>query len=209
MNAIAYIDGFNLYYGSLKSTADKWLDIQALAAAITPKHATLTAVRYFTAKVKPSARSPSAHTDQAAYLDALAASCPLVDIKYGHFLRHKVRAENASPPPNTVRIFKTEEKGSDVNLAVHLLNDVWGGVAKVVVLISNDSDLAEAVQLAQARGVRVYWFPPVRNPKRRPSVELCRVVSDQRSIYPSLYTKCQLPNPVPRPNGAICKPTGW
>ncbi len=31
LRTIAYIDGFNLYFGSLKNTHYKWLDISALA----------------------------------------------------------------------------------------------------------------------------------------------------------------------------------
>ena len=37
---------------------------------------------------------------------------------------------------------KTEEKGSAVNLAVHLLNDGWLDAYDCAVVISNDSDLA-------------------------------------------------------------------
>lgn len=41
-----------------------------------------------------------------------------------------------------VDIIKTEEKGSDVNLAVHLLNDGWLDAYDCAVVVSNDSDLA-------------------------------------------------------------------
>ncbi|MBN8717526.1 NYN domain-containing protein [Thermomonas sp.] len=205
MDAIAYVDGFNLYYGALKGTKAKWLDLQALAIALAPKPLVVRKIRYFTAKVKPAPRSPSAHMDQQAYLDALRAHCPLIEIHYGDFLRHKVRMESANPPPATVEVFKTEEKGSDVNLAVHLLNDAWAGQAQAAILISNDSDLAEAVRLAQAQGMPVYWFPPTLNNGRYPSVELKKVTAFQRGMYPNVLGRCQLPNPV----GNISKPTGW
>ena len=42
-----------------------------------------------------------------------------------------------------VEVIKTEEKGSDVNLAVHLLNDAWLDRYECAVVVSNDSDLAE------------------------------------------------------------------
>lgn len=41
----------------------------------------------------------------------------------------------------TVSVLKTEEKGSDVNLAVDLLHDCVQGLYDCVVVISNDSDL--------------------------------------------------------------------
>lgn len=209
MDTIAYVDGYNLYYGALKRTPNKWLDLQKFVQALTPNSLTLRKIRYFTARVKPGSRSPNAHTDQAAYLDALVAHCPMVEIKFGHYLRHIVTAESATPPHNLVKVFKNEEKGSDVSLAVHLLNDACNGTAKAAVLISNDSDLAEAVQLVQSRGVKVWWFPPVLNPKRYPSVELARVVAEQRSIFRSMPGRCQLPNPVPCAAGLISKPAGW
>lgn len=50
MIANVYIDGFNLYYGCLKGTAYKWLDLEALAKRLLPKDE-INRIRYFTAKV--------------------------------------------------------------------------------------------------------------------------------------------------------------
>jgi hypothetical protein len=33
-----YVDAFNLYYGSLKGTPDRWLDLDALFRAVFPKN---------------------------------------------------------------------------------------------------------------------------------------------------------------------------
>ena len=40
-------------------------------------------------------------------------------------------------------MIRTEEKGSDVNLAVHLLNDGWMNACDCAVVFTNDSDIAE------------------------------------------------------------------
>ena len=48
-----------------------------------------------------------------------------------------------------MEVIKTEEKGSDVNLAVHLLNDAWLDRYECAVVVSNDSDLAEATRLVK------------------------------------------------------------
>ena len=61
-----YIDGFNLYYGSLKGTPYKWLDPYALACALMPSDH-VTAVHYFTARVKPTPKNPSVHQRQDVY----------------------------------------------------------------------------------------------------------------------------------------------
>ena len=55
--AAVYIDGFNLYYGALKGTPYKWLDVEALARKLAPTDQ-LVAVRYFTARVRPQPNDP-------------------------------------------------------------------------------------------------------------------------------------------------------
>ena len=40
-----------------------------------------------------------------------------------------------------VSVLNWEEKGSDVNVATHLLLDVLGGAVDAAVVVSNDSDL--------------------------------------------------------------------
>ncbi len=52
--AIVYIDGFNLYYGLLKGTPWRWLDLGAFADRLVGKHHEVIAVRYFTARIKPT-----------------------------------------------------------------------------------------------------------------------------------------------------------
>ena len=53
--AIVYIDGFNFYYGELKNTPYKWLDIQAMAERLRNAE-DVVLVRYFTSFVMgPSA----------------------------------------------------------------------------------------------------------------------------------------------------------
>jgi hypothetical protein len=62
----------------------------------------------------------SAPVDQQIYLRALR-TIPNLSITYGHFLTHSVRmALSGVNPAQRVWVDKTEEKGSDVNLAAHL-----------------------------------------------------------------------------------------
>jgi len=89
----------------------------------------------------------------------------------GHFLRNKVKAENAKPPPDLVQVWKNEEKGSDVNLAVHLLNDAWKNEYDCAVVVSNDSDLAESMRLAKQHNKVIGLITPGA-PKRKTSVQL-------------------------------------
>jgi hypothetical protein len=45
-----YVDAFNLYYGSLRGTPYRWLDLGALCARLLPKDR-INRIRYFTATV--------------------------------------------------------------------------------------------------------------------------------------------------------------
>jgi len=42
MATIVYVDGFNLYYGALKGTPYKWLDIHALSRRLLPNDQIVT-----------------------------------------------------------------------------------------------------------------------------------------------------------------------
>ena len=44
-----------------------------------------------------------------------------------------------------------EEKGSDVNLSAHLLNDVWKGLFDAAAVISNDTDLVTPIRMVGYR----------------------------------------------------------
>lgn len=53
--------------------------------------------------------------------------------------------------PRVVEVHKTEEKGSDVNLATFLLVDGFDQLYDEAVVISNDGDLAGAIHQANTR----------------------------------------------------------
>ena len=57
-----------------------------------------------------------------------------------------------------LRVMKTEEKGSDVNLATHLLVDAFDDAFNIAVIISNDSDLKSLSGLSAAVSERKSCF---------------------------------------------------
>jgi uncharacterized LabA/DUF88 family protein len=149
--AAVYIDGFNLYYGALKGTPYKWLDVEALARKLAPTDQ-LVAVRYFTARVRPQPNDPRQPQRQQAYLRALD-TLPLVTVHFGHYLSHPTRMPLANPSPGgtrTVEVIKTEEKGSDVNLATYLLLDAFRDRCDKAVVVTNDSDCASQSEWPRA-----------------------------------------------------------
>ena len=68
-----YVDGFNLYYGCLKGTPHKWLDLEALCAVMMPTN-DIKRIRYFTARVKERPGDTTPPVRQQAYLRALYSS---------------------------------------------------------------------------------------------------------------------------------------
>lgn len=207
MRTIIYIDGFNLYYGCLKGTPHKWLDLKALFQSLLKPENQIVEIKYFTAKVKSKPTDPSAPQRQQAYIRALEAHIPEVSIHYGHFLQHNQRMANANPPPNTVEVIKTEEKGSDVNLAVQMLNDAWLNSYDCAVVVSNDSDMAESMRLIRQHHQNkvLGLITPGHNKTSQQLKQHANFVKTIRSS--NLLSNCQLPQNIP--GTSIHKPADW
>lgn len=102
---------------------------------------------------------------------------------------------------------KTEEKGSDVNLATYLLLDAFQGACDTAVVVSNDSDLAEPVKVArQVAGIKVGLVNP--HPKGKRTKHLTG--DFYRQVRPHLLASNQLPIEVADSSGRkIQKPSAW
>ncbi len=57
MDTYVYIDGFNLYYGALKGTQYKWLNLQKLCELVLPNNK-IAYIKYYTARVKDRPDDP-------------------------------------------------------------------------------------------------------------------------------------------------------
>ena len=98
-----------------------------------------------------------------------------------------------------------EEKGSDVNLAAHLLNDAWNGLFDAAAVISNDTDLVTPIRMVTVeQGKPVFIVCPSSG---RMAPALSQVASYKRHIRPSMLGAAQFPDPIP--GTAISKPAGW
>jgi hypothetical protein len=58
LRTIVYVDGFNFYYGQLRGTPWKWLDLVRLFEMVLGPQNDLVKVKYFTAKVQPTIHDP-------------------------------------------------------------------------------------------------------------------------------------------------------
>jgi len=206
--AIVYIDGFNLYFGALKNTSYKWLNLEKLFQKLLGEHHSIEQIKYFTARISARSNNLDSPYRQEAYINALEKQCPLVKIYYGHFLSHKIKVKVDNPPkgcPTYVTAVDTKEKGSDVNLALHILNDAWHDRYDCAILVSNDSDIAGALKFAkEEHNKKIGLIIPGH---RHPSQTLMQHKDFMKIIRPSVLADSQLPNHIPGSN--ISKPTSW
>lgn len=216
MKTIVYVDGFNLYYRALKGTRHKWLDLQALCKAVLPPHCDIVAINYYTARVSGRVGS-DAGKDQNTYLKALK-TIPHLKTHLGsfqvtnkmmflvqpvEFIPANVRA---NPNPRYANVVKTEEKGSDVNLGVHLVRDAFTGAFEHAAVITNDTDLNEPLRIVvQEAKLPVTLLSPVT----KPAGGLRNLASYVRYLD-GHFGRSQFPDPLVGVDGLpLAKPPGW
>ena len=208
MKVSVYIDGFNLYYGAIRDTPYEWLNILTLSQLLFP-HDQIESVKYFTAIVSARPNDPDKSNRQLVFLRALR-TLPKVEVILGTFLSHTVRMVLAGSPldrPQLVEVTKTEEKGSDVNIAAHLIHDAHNRKFEKAALISNDSDLAEPVRMVTQE---LHLPVVVVNPhKHRQSAELTKYAASVKQIRAGLLSASLLPPSLADAHGTITKPPGW
>jgi uncharacterized LabA/DUF88 family protein len=204
---VVYVDGFNLYYGALRRTSLRWLDIAELCRLMLPSN-DVQRINYYTALVSARRDDPEQPVRQQMYLRALA-TLPQVRIHLGHFLGHEVWMPVVDPAPNEpkfARVMKTEEKGSDVNLATHLVSDAYEDRFDVAVVISNDSDLLAPVRLAkQHLRKRV----GVLNPQQHPALDLAKAATFFKQIREGALRASQFPIELRDAKGPFKMPAQW
>ena len=214
----------------------RWLDIRKLAHLTCSRNTLwekpeVKRVVYCTAPIKGS---PSARKDQATYIRALESSHSVDIVEYGNFVERVNRGPLATigskgqpqlVHPSQLRLYgdtpgmkvmsdrvmvsylKREEKGSDVNVASHLLVDVYEGRIDAALVVSNDSDLEFAVKMARTK------IPVgVVNPTKARLVGKLAARSDfgagkhfSKQLTSAHFTQNQLPDPA----GSFRKPVDW
>jgi hypothetical protein len=176
-------------------------------------------MHYFTAIVKARQHDPNAPARQGVYLRALR-TVPNIEIHdYGHFVDRKrllpqfpyayKNPANPTQPPQAVQIMKTEEEGSDVNLASILLSDCFDNNYDDAVVISNYADLVKPIELVtQHYHKNVMVINPHR--KRHLSYQLANIATSHfPTINIKVYSRCQFPTTLSDSKGTFSKPSSW
>lgn len=207
MRASVYVDALNLYYGALKGTRYKWLNPVTLCDLLLPRF-DVCRIEYFTALVRARPDKPDQRVRQQTYLRALR-TLPNLEIVLGRFLRSEVRmpvAQYTSGRTTFVRVVKTEEKGSDVNIASHMLRDGFRCTYEAAVLVTNDSDLIEPIRIVREE---LGMLVGILNPHKRASVLLRRHASFMKPIRSGVLAVSQFPTEIHDQQGVIRKPARW
>ncbi len=211
---LAYIDGFNLYYG-IRECGKKslyWLNVQALVDVLLTKDQSLVRVKYFTARVsgappgvprKIRVKKEAQRMRQNTFLEAIG-TLPQTEILEGHFLHKPVRCPLCKRTWN-----KAEEKMTDAKIATEMVSDAFTDKFDVALLISGDSDLEPPVTAVTG------FFPAKRVvvafPPNRFSADLQAAVRGSSfAIWESKIKRCQFPDTVVRHDGhKLIRPAEW
>ena len=132
MRTIVYVDGYNFYFGVLRGTPYKWLDLVGLVkhiCRVQNPNIEITAVKFFTAPVitKLATQGEKALHSQDTYHKALKnAHEGVIEIINGYFVMEKgtpPKYKNPVDKLDRVEVWRLEEKQTDVNIAMHLYRD--------------------------------------------------------------------------------------
>lgn len=145
---------------------------------------------------------------------------PLVSMYQGNFLASRVWAglihpvefrpvhwlKFIYPKPVVVRVWKTEEKGSDVNLRAHLVRDAFQKKFDTAAVLTNDTDLVEPIKIVTSEAkLPVTLLSPVNTP----ATSLVKHATSVRHIKPYLGPS-QFPKMlVDARDRQIHKPPSW
>lgn len=218
LRTVVFVDGYNLYYGLLRRSKFKWLDLFKLFNEhVLTSDANLIQIRYYTSPVLgrmcDSVESPAR---QRRYIQALSSShAGLITIVQGKivvsrpYLRLVSRLPEA-PEVDKVQVFNFNEKKTDVNIAVDMLNGAWLGQFDQAVLCSNDSDLEAALALIRQHipKIRLGLVAPIyKEDSRHMSHDLIRHVHWSKVLSVEHIKLSQFPDQIP--GTSLRKPDIW
>ncbi|MEL0622794.1 NYN domain-containing protein [Marinomonas arenicola] len=238
MKTRVYIDGYNFYFGCLKGTPYKWLDpvslIETLLVRSGASESVLDelAVKFFTAEISERAASDSSSlNDQRSYHLALNNHCSnrlqtikgnysIDQTKFPKVERDKAGKEKEPKSSERVKIWKMEEKQSDVNVALEAVYDAVSDLTlEHIVFVTNDTDIIPALRkiqyhngLKQRSSVKIGLIIPTRkNDKERKGNKSLKDFADWtiEYIHDEELKTAQLPCRVFGPRKTALKPVSW
>jgi hypothetical protein len=206
--AFAYVDAYNLYYGLRKSCGRgqpgwRWLNLESLLRRLAPEY-DVQRIYYFTAHIHPPTWGKARR--QKRLLRALA-TLPTVRTVFGQYRVDPAEFPLLADPDRSVEVLHTEEKQTDVNLAIQLVVDgLIDRTTANLLVVSNDSDQVPPIRLLRQAGLTVGILNPHPD---RPSTQLRNVSSWMRMIRPPNVRACQFADELTDGGGQFTKPPDW
>ncbi len=198
---IAYIDGFNFYYGLRQHPWKKyyWLDVVKLIESFLRPNQELIAVKYFSARPTDVDKRKR----QDAFFQANKEN-PKFKLILGKYLKKEIECFKCH---NIIQTY--EEKESDVRFATQIVADAFMHNCDAAIIISADSDMIPSIELAKEAKIRVYiYFPP-----NQFSSNLATMGSGlplQMRRYEKKFRDALLPDKITLSNGfELSIPTKW
>lgn len=217
LRTIVYIDGYNLYYGAIRHTPYKWLDLYALFKDhLLLPNTKLLEVRYYTAPILGSlSDDPASPQRQRQYLQALLKLHPEhIRIIQGKLIKGSatlrlIEPLTEAPELEKVKVSTLTEKKTDVNIAADMVASTCLGQVEQVVLCSNDSDMEGALKTIREHcpEVRIGIVAPSASPGRHISKDLSKHAHWVKRVNTDAMAASQLPEKIP--GTSIRKPECW
>lgn len=200
-----YIDGFNWYFAIFRHFPEwKWLNVQTFFEEIRPDD-DVVSIKYFTALVEPKILHSAKRSRQNLYLNAIR-QLPKVRVILGTYQDREVSCRATCRK----RYLVPEEKKTDVNIAVHIMDDVIKGATDRLVIVSGDSDLEPAVAWVHRNYPKIklnIYLPLLEEEKKNRRNDFYETLGATVKFLPlNLFDKHQLPNPGP---GGFERPASW
>lgn len=203
------IDGFNLYHSiedvkKYEGIKAKWLDVKTLLHSYLTdlgKNAKFNGIYYFTAlRHHVHDEKPNSILRHKRYIEVLESTG--IEVVYGKFKPKTIRCKGCN-----CTFTAYEEKKTDVAIASKLLELVHNSYSDIYVIVSGDTDLIPAIELAKKidKEIKIY----VLFPYRRKNIEVKDYVDGQFKIKPSRYKSCQFNGLKKTKSGDMAKPTHW
>ena len=212
LKTIVYVDGFNLYYSSLKNTPYRWLNVKKVIKSILDSSIhKIIEIKYFTAKPF----DPSSANKHDIYMKALGTLTKF-KIIYG---KYKLRDIKGLTKKNKlITVSRREEKETDVNIASEIVYDCCKENIESIVLLSNDTDLKKPLWFARKKlDKKVVIITPTdiaRNNKTTSSytthIDLKRISNAALLLEEEHLKKCLFDSEIRSENNQmIKKPKNW
>ena len=231
LKTAVYVDGYNLYYGRLRGTPFKWLDLVTFVDNLLrprDQNEVLVRVNLYTAWAAATFATHGKASVQAQnnYHRAIKAKHPeRFSITYGTHswdksgtLLPSFEPEQPFDHAKRVRVWKIEEKQTDVNIALGIYRDACRNLYDRIILATNDSDAEPTLAAIREDfpeimiGVVMPRHPPAPGEEdvRRSSKSLSKMAHwTIEHITDEQLAGAQLPARVPTLKKPIRKPQHW